>query len=68
MPASGDSENQANPILGSDIAGRVEAVGKNVNQFQPGDEVFGEMAGYHGGFAEYACTSQKLLAYGNQPG
>ena len=52
----------ANKILGSDIAGRVESVGENVSQFQVGDEVFGEMVGYRGGFAEYACTSEKLLA------
>jgi NADPH:quinone reductase-like Zn-dependent oxidoreductase len=51
------------PILGSDIAGRVERVGKNITQFQPGDDVFGEMPGYHGGFAEYACASEKTLAH-----
>ena len=50
------------PILGSDIAGRVEKAGKNITQFQPGDEVFGEIPGYHGGFAEYACASEKTLA------
>lgn len=43
-------------ILGSDIAGRVERVGSNHRQFHPGDEVFGEMFLYHGGFAEYVCT------------
>lgn len=48
-------------ILGSDIAGRVEAVGKSNTQFQPGDEVFGELPGYHGGFAEYVCTHGKTL-------
>ena len=44
------------PILGSDIAGRVEMAGRNNKQFQAGDEVFGEMGNYHGGFAEYVCT------------
>ena len=34
-----------NTILGADIAGRVEAVGNNVTQFQPGDEVFGNLSG-----------------------
>jgi NADPH:quinone reductase-like Zn-dependent oxidoreductase len=43
-------------ILGSDIAGRVEQAGRNHSQFHPGDEVFGEMWLYHGGFAEYVCT------------
>jgi len=46
-------------ILGTDIAGRVEAVGRNVKQFQPGDEVFG---GGRGGFAEYVCAREDLLA------
>jgi len=50
------------PILGSDIAGSVEKAGKNVTQFQPGDEVFGEIPGYHGGFAEYACATENTLA------
>jgi len=49
-------------ILGSDIAGVVEAVGNNNAEFQPGDEVFGEIPGYHGGFAEYVCTHGKTLA------
>jgi NADPH:quinone reductase-like Zn-dependent oxidoreductase len=49
-------------ILGSDIAGRVEAIGKNVNQFKPGDEVYGDLSGQWGGFAEYVCTKEKSLA------
>ena len=49
-------------ILGSDIAGRVEAVGSNVTQLKPGDEVFGDIAGCGlGGFAEYACARQNAL-------
>jgi len=51
-----------NPILGSDVAGRVEIAGKNTAQFKPGDEVFGEMGDYHGGFAEYVCTRGKIWA------
>jgi NADPH:quinone reductase-like Zn-dependent oxidoreductase len=50
-------------ILGADIAGRVEAVGKNVTQFQPGDAVYGDIAGCgSGGFAEYAVAPEKSLA------
>jgi NADPH:quinone reductase-like Zn-dependent oxidoreductase len=49
-------------ILGSDVAGRVEMVGRNNTQFQPGDEVFGEMGDYRGGFAEYVCTRGKAWA------
>ena len=44
-------------ILGTDVAGRVEAVGDNVTQFQAGDEVFG-MAERFGAFAEYVCVSE----------
>ena len=50
-------------ILGCDIAGRVEAVGRNVKQFQPGDEVFGDLSvcGF-GAFAEYVCVPENALA------
>lgn len=48
------------PRLGADIAGIVEAVGPAVTQFKPGDEVFGEIGA--GGFAEYACVPEKVLA------
>lgn len=46
-------------ILGADVAGRVEAVGSDVTQFQPGDEVFGDLS-LHGdsGFAEYVAVPE----------
>jgi NADPH:quinone reductase-like Zn-dependent oxidoreductase len=52
-----------NTILGADIAGRVEAVGRNVTQFQPGDEVFGDISACgFGGFAEYVAVPEGALA------
>jgi len=52
-----------NKILGADIAGRVEAAGRNVQQFQPGDEVFGDISECgNGGFAEYVCAREDALA------
>lgn len=52
-----------NTILGADIAGQVAAVGRNVKQFQPGEQVFGDISGCGwGGFAEYAAVPEKFLA------
>ncbi|MCC6456346.1 MAG: NAD(P)-dependent alcohol dehydrogenase [Caldilineaceae bacterium] len=50
-------------ILGSDVAGRVEAVGRNVTEFRPGDEVFGDlsMSGF-GAFAEYVAAPENAFA------
>ena len=46
------------PQLGFDVAGQVEAIGRNVTQFKPGDEVFGSC---RGAFAEYACALESAL-------
>ena len=52
-----------NPKLGADVAGRVEAVGKSVTEFQVGNDVFGGLfSSQLGGFAEYVCVSEALLA------
>ena len=50
-------------IIGTDVAGHVEAVGRNVTQFHPGDEVFGELSrcGF-GAYAEFAAAPEKALA------
>jgi NADPH:quinone reductase-like Zn-dependent oxidoreductase len=47
-------------ILGADMAGRVEAVGRDVKRFQPGDDVFGGKG--VGGFAEHVCVPEDKLA------
>ncbi len=49
-----------NIIPGIDIAGQVEAVGRNVKEFQPGDDVFGA-CGWGGAFAEYVCVTEKSV-------
>ena len=48
-------------ILGSDIAGRVEAIGKSVTRFKVGDEVYGDLSSDWGGFAEYVCARENFL-------
>ena len=55
-------------ILGCDIAGRIESVGKNVKQLQPGDDVFGDIShcGW-GGFAEYVCVRENANALALKP-
>src|SRR5690242_3004825 len=56
---AGGLRKPKDPRLGADFAGRVEAVGANVVQFQPGDEVFGA---WTGSFAEYATVPENRVA------
>ena len=50
-------------ILGTDIAGRIESIGSKVRQFQPGDEIWGDLSFpmSHGAFAEYVCVPENGL-------
>jgi NADPH:quinone reductase-like Zn-dependent oxidoreductase len=48
-------------ILGSDIAGRVEAAGRQVTRFRPGQDVFADILSHMGGFAEYVCAPEAAL-------
>jgi len=63
MVSLGKRSDPRYKILGADIAGRVEAVGRDVKQFKPGDEVFGDLcqSGW-GGFAEYVCARENALS------
>ena len=59
----GGLHTPARRVLGSDIAGRVEAVGSGVTRFRPGDEVYGDNLDLMGGFAEYAVAPESALAH-----
>lgn len=48
--------------IGADVAGSIEAVGKDIKDFKIGDEVFGDLCQRWGGFAEYVCASEEELA------
>jgi NADPH:quinone reductase-like Zn-dependent oxidoreductase len=58
----GGLRSPAHRTLGSDIAGRVDAVGEGVTAFRPGDEVYGDNLALKGGFAEYALAAASALA------
>ncbi|MGH3334687.1 MAG: NAD(P)-dependent alcohol dehydrogenase, partial [Nocardioides sp.] len=58
----GGLRRPARPTLGSDIAGRVAAVGPGVTRFGVGDEVYGDNLDRKGGFAEYAVAPESALA------
>ncbi len=62
MVSLGKRSDSRYKILGADIAGRVDSVGRDVKQLRPGDEVFGDLcnSGW-GGFAEYVCARENAL-------
>ena len=47
-----------NPVLGTELSGAIEAVGKNVSRFSPGDRVFAAAPGGFGAHAQYICMAQ----------
>ncbi|RFU20867.1 NAD(P)-dependent alcohol dehydrogenase [Geodermatophilus marinus] len=59
----GGLRSPARRTPGSDIAGRVTAVGAGVTRFRPGDEVYGDNLALTGGFAEYAVAAESALAH-----
>ena len=57
-----------NPRLGADVAGRVEAVGSSVTQFQVGDDVFGCLSlNEMSSFAEYVCANEDYIGIETEP-
>ena len=51
-------------IFGADIAGLIESVGRNIRQFKPGDEVYGDLASFgFGGFGEYVTAPEKAITF-----
>jgi len=62
MVSLGKRSDPRYKILGADVAGRVEAAGKDAKRFRPGDEVFGDLcnSGW-GGYAEYVCARENAL-------
>jgi len=59
----GGLRTPARRVLGSDIAGIIEAIGSDVTGFRPGDEVYGDNLDLKGGFAEYALAPESALAH-----
>jgi NADPH:quinone reductase-like Zn-dependent oxidoreductase len=59
----GGLRTPARNVLGSDIAGIVEAVGSDVTRFSPGDEVYADNLDLKGGFAEYTVAAESALAH-----
>jgi len=61
MPAFFGLSGPKRQVRGSDVAGRVEAVGAGVTRFRPGDEVYGDVREMDGAFAEYVCAPEGTL-------
>ncbi|WP_173158092.1 NAD(P)-dependent alcohol dehydrogenase [Phytohabitans suffuscus] len=63
MPSVFGLSGPKRQIRGSDVAGRVEAVGSGVTRFRPGDEVYGDVCDMDGAFAEYVCVPDAQLEH-----